>query len=715
MYPSRIQMKQMVRFGTVAITKRTMILVKYGSDQSYPMIRCGCSSSSHSRRCHSFLSGSIRVQCYNYDTRVSSIRLFRSSAILGSSNNDEDDSNDNLKPPNQDDEEENTPTKNPPDSSSSSSSSPLLYSWEPPAYRPKGTVWKLCHACKGTGKVPDKVKSKADVYFEELKTGEENIERGWVRCKRCSSRTQYYGYPRGLSRNVRQRQRPRLVDDDDTELIDRDDEYSYTDPSQPQMMPFKIIIIGAGISGLTTAIALRHRGFRRVDVYDARSGPNDFITPQHGYTLQLTHPDPIWSNLGFRPIPDIPTTVRAAPHFLMSGIDGEPIGLRYYVGDDPPFSPSSVKEHVIHVAKPALWHELYQTASTATINDVGDEEIATVVHWNHEFRGFRAHEDRVEVVLAKKSTGPNREITERVFTKTADLLVGADGLRSAVRAQLIPRDIESPVRYLGCLAVTGISSRRKIELRDPSVRQWIDGKTTFQAADGETHWIVQPYNELKKEIAWQVSFRIPLKDAKQLIANGSTALLEEAMRRCGHWPTPIPDVLRASAGALVTGHCVCDREMTPALKSRILQHSHNDNTEPEPEQPPSTPVLNERVTLIGDAAHPTALFKGQGALHAMKDGLSLARLLYRHAVPGNPTSSYSKIFENDDPEEMQFPAFLVHESVRQFRKEMMERVARPMADAEETVRYLHTKASLFEKGTIRRVPTVNKQSLTEKS
>jgi 2-polyprenyl-6-methoxyphenol hydroxylase-like FAD-dependent oxidoreductase len=157
------------------------------------------------------------------------------------------------------------------------------------------------------------------------------------------------------------------------------------------------------------------------------------------------------------------------------------------------------------------------------------------------------------------------------FSTKADLLVGADGLRSTVRNIHIGEQT-SPLRYLGCLVVLGICPRVDIVSNSPL----LDGETVFQTADGTTRLYAMPFSAT--EYMWQLSYPLAEEEAKKVSGNGAQVLKEEALRLCGEWHEPIPELLNATPEALVSGYPVYDRAL---LSSSLLPSS--------------------RVTLLGDA------------------------------------------------------------------------------------------------------------------
>ena len=88
----------------------------------------------------------------------------------------------------------------------------------------------------------------------------------------------------------------------------------------------------------------------------------------------------------------------------------------------------------------------------------------------------------------QESGGPAVEVSH-----TASVLVGADGIRSAVRRQKIGEE-ESPLRFLGCIVVLGIAE-------SPTSSPLTDGETVFQTADGTTRLYAMPFASAGKETA----------------------------------------------------------------------------------------------------------------------------------------------------------------------------------------------------------------------
>jgi hypothetical protein len=85
---------------------------------------------------------------------------------------------------------------------------------------------------------------------------------------------------------------------------------------------------------------------------------------------------------------------------------------------------------------------------------------------------------------------------------------------------------------------------------------------------------------------WQLSFPLDEEAAKNVSRRGAEALKHEAIRLCGEWHDPIPQLLSCTPANLVSGYPVYDRDI---LTGELLS--------------------SERVTLLGDAAHPMSPFK----------------------------------------------------------------------------------------------------------
>jgi len=164
----------------------------------------------------------------------------------------------------------------------------------------------------------------------------------------------------------------------------------------------------------------------------------------------------------------------------------------------------------------------------------------------------------------------------------ADVLIGADGIHSAVRNQMFP---ETRLRYAGYTAWRGV-----IETRDPLV----PGQTIESWGRGARFGIVPIADHLTY---WFATANLP--PGQLLTPPENKTFLQESFRG---WHRPIPELIEAT------------------LPEAIL---HNDIYDIAP-----MPHWSQGgVTLLGDSAHPTTPNLGQGACQAIESSLVLTRAL----------------------------------------------------------------------------------------
>lgn len=383
-----------------------------------------------------------------------------------------------------------------------------------------------------------------------------------------------------------------------------------------------VAIIGAGIGGVALAVACLHRGipftlYERDSSFDSRA---------QGYGLTLQQASNAIKALGLFSLKDGATSTRHVVHTT----EGKEIiewGKRTHSTIN-----NSPKRRNVHIPRQAL--------RLALLEQLGDPDV---VQWGHRLVDFKQCED--------KSVELNFQVNGVLKTAKADLVVGADGIRSVVRSLLIGEDI-TPLRYLGYVVILGICSLEALKGVESSL---LDSATVFQTVNGHERIYMMPYS--LDSVMWQFSFPLPEEEAKVLSAQGTQALKEEACRRA-QWHKPIPQILSATLPAQISGYPVYDREL---LTSELLE-----NTGP--------------FTLIGDAAHPMSPFKGQGANQALLDALALARNISRACTRLS-----------------QWRETGVREIVlTEFEKEMLARSASKVRDSAEVVELLHSRSVLRE-------------------
>ena len=163
----------------------------------------------------------------------------------------------------------------------------------------------------------------------------------------------------------------------------------------------------------------------------------------------------------------------------------------------------------------------------------------------------------------------------------ADVLVGADGVHSAVRAQLFG---PAALRYRGYTAVRSITPAGSVPLPRDGIETWGRGaRFGLGPTSGE-------------RVIWYAMWNAP---AGAHDAGDTAARLRELF---GGWHEPIPAIIDATPAAAMIRNDIYDRR-------------------------PARTWSRGRVALIGDAIHPMTPDLAQGACQAILDATTLATCL----------------------------------------------------------------------------------------
>ncbi|KID84046.1 Monooxygenase, FAD-binding protein [Metarhizium guizhouense ARSEF 977] len=345
-------------------------------------------------------------------------------------------------------------------------------------------------------------------------------------------------------------------------------------------MPLDIAIIGAGIAGLTAAVSLRRSG-HRVQIYEASA-----FSGEIGAALNLTpNGVQVLQHLGFDF--ERAKAVQMVNWDTVSGIDLARIACQDLHAAADKFGAPFFAVHRVD-----LHRELMRLANVSEARGPGTDQQA----------------DGILLQLASPVTRVDAQEGRIEFAdgtvRHADLVVGADGLRSVVRdAVARGAGLAEPIG----LVATGQSAFRFLVPTEDlqataSGRKLLAWKTPGACLLADTKLV-----DKERHIMWY-----PCRDGAVQNFVGIHPSLDTAesdappdvqaqmLRQFGHFDADVVQILRDAK----------DTKCWPLFSMKPL----------------SSWTFGKAV-LIGDAAHPMLPFGGQGSNQAIEDGGVLGRVL----------------------------------------------------------------------------------------
>jgi salicylate hydroxylase len=316
----------------------------------------------------------------------------------------------------------------------------------------------------------------------------------------------------------------------------------------------KVAVVGAGLGGLNAAIALRQRGFD-VTVYEQSNvlgeiGAGIQLSPNAMRVLMALGLDRAFEAIAFEP----------ERHVVRNWKSGSIVSATQMRG-------------VFRPQYGAGYFGAHRADLHAVLQNALPPEC---IRLNARCVGLQEMADRVVLRFADGSTAET------------DVVVGADGLHSAVRTSLYGQD---KPEFTGHICWRGLvpASALPQGLIEPDMTAWFGPNGTvvyyYVRRGALVNWIAHFESDWRDE-SWRVES--DWREAAQAYAGWHPTLAELFSRteRCYKW-------------------ALYDREPLPRWSQG-------------------------RVTLLGDSAHPMLPYLAQGAAQAIEDGYVLAEALAHH-------------------------------------------------------------------------------------
>ncbi len=227
----------------------------------------------------------------------------------------------------------------------------------------------------------------------------------------------------------------------------------------------KIIIVGAGIGGLAAAVSLHEAGLRDVTVYERSTAIRGL-----GVGINL-----------------LPHALRELTELGVSdaiaSLGVEPTSLSYFNRHGQP-----IWSEPRGIAAGYRWPQLsvHRGRLQLALRDLAEARLAEPIRLGHRLVGVAANPDGTETARFATEDGE--------VEATGDVIVGADGIHSALRALRHPAEGAPP--WSGLTLWRGVS-------RIPT---FLDGRTMIMAGDGEQKFVAYPLSEPDQDGRMLVNF-----------------------------------------------------------------------------------------------------------------------------------------------------------------------------------------------------------------